>query len=294
MELSFNDNDIQVAENYLLEGDSDRAAEMLEAMRENMEAYIDAECETTDKRQYFAFDSAFERLAYHRVENDPRELVQVPASFGWVYYWLATTSGRDHEEMRDLLMQAVRWNPMQCDYRLQLAGIFYALGNAQECAQLSFSVLERTCDVSALAEAYANLGRFFLEEGESVAAAVGCARLGLRYMPEHPGVTDLLDRLHTEFPDACSDSDEHAMSVLAAEGVPTSPSAEIAVCLIMCATDAARAGDTAEATRLTVKARDLMGQEACEALIKLVRDADAELASEREEQSNGGDAGHAE
>ena len=301
MELSFNDNDIQLVEGYLGEGEVDRAEELLKAMRESMESYIDAECETTDKKQFFSFDSAFERLAYRRVENDPRELVQVPASFSTVYEYLAhfaSMSDRSleerHEKMRDLLMQAVRWNPMDCGHRLRLAEIFRLLGNKRECAQLAFSVLERASDITELAYAYALLGDFFLDEGESAAAAVGCARMGLRYMPDHPRLTDLLDRLHTEFPDACSDSDEHVMSVLAAEGVPTSPSAEIAICLIMCATDAARAGDTAEATRLTVKARDLVGQEACEALAKLVRDADAELASERGGQSGGEDTNHAE
>lgn len=44
-------------------------------------------------------------------------------------------------------------------------------------------------------------------------------------------------------------------------------SAEIAICLIMCATDAASDGDKQEATRLTVRARDLVGEEACAAII---------------------------
>ena len=61
----------------------------------------------------------------------------------------------------------------------------------------------------------------------------------------------------------------------------TSPSAEIAICLIMCATDAASDGDKQEATRLTVRARDLVGEEACAAIIKLVRESDAELNAER-------------
>ena len=70
------------------------------------------------------------------------------------------------------------------------------------------------------------------------------------------------------------------MGELALQGVPTSPSAEIAICLIMCATDAASDG-AQEATRLTVRARDLVGEEACAAIIKLVRESDAELNAER-------------
>ena len=58
-------------------------------------------------------------------------------------------------------------------------------------------------------------------------------------------------------------------------------SAEIAICLLMCATDAASEGDRNEATRLTLLARDLVGAPACEALIRLIRESDEELARER-------------
>ena len=52
-------------------------------------------------------------------------------------------------------------------------------------------------------------------------------------------------------------------------------------CYELLATDAANDGDKREATRLTVRARDLVGEEACAAIIKLVRESDAELNAER-------------
>ena len=118
-------------------------------------------------------------------------------------------------------------------------------------------------------------------ETENVSAAVGCARLALRLAPNDAHTTRLLNKIHTTYPDAAEESDEHVMGELALQGVPTSPSAEIAICLIMCATDAASDGDKQEATRLTVRARDLVGEEACAAIIKLVRESDAELNAER-------------
>ena len=60
---------------------------------------------------------------------------------------------------------------------------------------------------------------------------------------------------------------------------------------IMCATDAASDGDKQEATRLTVRARDLVGEEACAAIIKLVRESDAELNAERKAKRAGADKG---
>ena len=110
---------------------------------------------------------------------------------------------------------------------------------------------------------------------------LGCARLALRLAPNDAHTTRLLNKIHTTYPDAADESDDHVMGELALQGVPTSPSAEIAICLIMCATDAASDGDKQEATRLTVRARDLVGEEACAAIIKLVRESDAELNAER-------------
>lgn len=130
---------------------------------------------------------------------------------------------------RNALMQAVRWDPMNCNYRLDLAELFRALEDKQEWASLSFSVLERASDGKCAARAYANLGQYFLEpETENVSAAVGCARLALRLAPNDAHTTRLLNKIHTTYPDAADESDEHVMGELALQGVPTSPSAEVA------------------------------------------------------------------
>lgn len=284
MDLPISLQDITYAENYLAQGDLATATPLLERLVELAEEYIDAECKTEEKRQYFSFDSKFERLAYRRVEKDPRELVQVEVPFDRLYSDMAFAYIRqqDYVSARNALMQAVRWDPMNCNYRLDLAELFRALEDKQEWASLSFSVLERASDGKCAARAYANLGQYFLEpETENVSAAVGCARLALRLAPGDAHTTRLLNKIHTTYPDAADESDDHVMGELSLQGVPTSPSAEIAICLIMCATDAASDGDKQEATRLTVRARDLVGEEACAAITKLVRESDAELNAER-------------
>ena len=190
------------------------------------EEYIDAECKTEEKRQYFSFDSKFERLAYRRVEKDPRELVQVEVPFDRLYSDMAFAYIRqqDYVSARNALMQAVRWDPMNCNYRLDLAELFRALEDKQEWASLSFSVLERASDGKCAARAYANLGQYFLEpETENVSAAVGCARLALRLAPNDAHTTRLLNKIHTTYPDAADESDDHVMGELALKGVPTSP-----------------------------------------------------------------------
>lgn len=282
MDLPISQQDIQYAENFLGQGDIATAMPLLERLRELAEGYIAEACQPDDKTQYFSFDSPFERLAYRRVERDPRSLVQVEVPFDRLYSDLAFAyiRSQDYVRARDALMQAVRWNPMNCNYRLDLAELFRALEDKQEWAQLSHSVLERASDSRSAARAYANLGQFFLDGGEPAAAA-GCAHLAVRMAPSDPRTERLMKRLVEDAPEVSDISDEDAAGALSAQGVPTSPSAEVAICLIMCATDAAAEGDADEAARLTVRARNLIGEEACAALVKLVRESDAELAKER-------------
>ncbi len=294
MDLPVSVEDIAYAENYLAQGDLATAIPLLERLVELAEEYIDAVCKTTETKQYFSFESAFDRLAYRRVEKDPRELVQVDVPFDRLYSDLAFAYIRkqDYVEARNALMQAVRWNPMNCSYRLDLAELFRALGDKQEWASLSFSVLERASDGKSAARAYSNLGQFFLDpENDNASAAVGCARLAMRLAPHDPHTERLVNTLTNDYPDAMGESDDHVMGELGLQGVPTSPSAEIAICLIMCATDAAGEGDKQEATRLTLRARDLVGEEACAAIVKLVRESDAELNAERKAKRKDAAAG---
>ena len=93
-----------------------------------------------------------------------------------------------------------------------------------------------------------------------------------------------------EAPDAASASDAEAAQELASQGFPTDPNAETAICLLMSATDASKAGERDEATRYTLRARDLVGEDACAALIQLIHESDAELEAERAEVEGGADA----
>jgi hypothetical protein len=76
-------------------------------------------------------------------------------------------------------------------------------------------------------------------------------------------------------------SDEQAQELLENEGFPFGANAEIAVCLLMCATDAVDLGDRALATNLTLRARDLVGEPAAKALLELIRGEGKEAHDER-------------
>lgn len=282
MNMPVEARDIEYAEDLLAAGELDHAMTVLEPLAEQAGEYADAVCQNTEARQWFSFADAFERLAYRGVERDPRELTQIEAPFDRLYAALAYVyiQRQDLEAARDALMQAVRWNPMNCAHRLNLAEVFRALGNTQEWTALSASVLDRASTPQALARAYANLGQFFAEEG-NLRAAEGCRRAALRACDDDPAATALAARLDEAHPELAEEADEQVDAELAAQGLASGANAEIAVCLLMCATDAAAAGDRNEATRLTLRARDLVGAPACEALIQLIHESDAELAHEQ-------------
>ena len=277
METPISEQDIEYAETYLAAGDISTASQMLERYLELAEEYIAEMCQATDEVQYFSFQDPFERLCYARVERDPRRIVAVPAPFDRLYSDVAYVciQQQDYERARDALIQAVRWNPMNCKYRLDLAEIFRALGDIQEWAALSNSVLERASDGRVAARAYSNLGQLFIDQDNAVAAS-GCARLAVRLAPADARTVALMDRLAKEHPEVAKDSDDHVMGELSIQGIPTSPSADVAICLLICASDAATAGDRAQAAEYTARANGLIGKEACSALIKMIREADNE------------------
>lgn len=277
METPISEQDIEYAETYLAAGDISTASQMLERYLELVEDYIAEMCQATDEVQYFSFQDSFERLCYARVEHDPRRIVAVPAPFDRLYSDVAYVciQQQDYERARDALVQAVRWNPMNCKYRLDLAEIFRALGDIQEWAALSNSVLERASDGRVAARAYSNLGQLFIDQDNAVAAS-GCARLAVRLAPADARTVALMDRLAKEHPEVAKDSDDHVLGELSIQGIPTTPSADVAICLLICASDAAAAGDRARAAEYTARANGLIGKEACSALIKMIREADNE------------------
>lgn len=278
-------DELDAAEGLIAGGQADLAVELLERLAADAEEYVDRNCPTTDEVQWFSFPTIFERLCYRRVEKDPRELRDVGEPLDRLYADLAfaLVNEGDYAAATEALRQAVRWNPMGCGYRLDLAELYRTNGDVDEYLALTFSVFERASDVRHLVRAFCNFARHFMDTGadSAAAAALRCAR-----RLDWPDVVleDLLERAKGTRADPDSLSDEQASSVLAENGLPDGANAEVALCMLMCATDSATSGDRTLATALTVRARDLVGAPAVKALLELIRSTDAE---------DGGD-GHAD
>lgn len=269
-------DELERAEGLMLQGQPERAAELLARLAEDAEEYVDKNCPTTDEVQWFSFPTLFERLAYRRVEKDPRELRDVGEPLDRLYGDLALSNvhAGDYDAAMSALKSAIRWNPMDCGSRLNLADLYRVAGDMQEYLALTYSVFERASDARHLARAFVNFSGWFQasEKPRTAAAALRAARaLDVR----DSSVDAALDQAAGTERDPDLVSDDEVEALLAEEGLPDGANADIAVCLLMCASDAAAAGALDVAANLTLRARDLVGEAAAKALLELIRESDA-------------------
>lgn len=265
------------AEGLLIQGQDELARELLLRLAEDAEEYVDRNCPTTETLQWFSFPTIFERLAYRRVEEDPRELRDVGEPLDRLYADLALVDVHvgDYDHATEALKQAVRWNPMGCEHRLNLADLFRVAGNMQEYLALTYSVFERASDAHHLVRAFLTFSEYFqvTEKPRTAAAALYAAR---RFGMHDETLEAALDQAAGTDRDPDLLSSDEVDELLAAEGLPSAANAEIAICLLMCASDAAAMGQRDVATNLTLRARDLVGEEACMALLALIHEGDAD------------------
>lgn len=271
------DDALTQAEGYLVQGEDEAAAELLRRLAEDAEEYVDKNCTATDAVQWFSFPTEFEKLAYRRIEGDPRELRDVGEPLDRLYADLALASVHvgDYDEAKSALKAAIRWNPMDCGSRLNLADLYKLDGDMEEYLGLSFSVFERASDPRHLARAYVNFSAWFqVSEKPQVAAA--CLRAALALDVRDGALDAAVDQASGTDRDPAGVADDEAGGLLEAEGLPRGASAEIAACLLICASNAARAGQKHDATAYTLRARDLVGEPAAMSLLRAIQAAEAE------------------
>ena len=269
-------DELERAEGLMLQGQPERAAELLARLAEDAEEYVDKNCPTTDEVQWFSFPTLFERLAYRRVEKDPRELRDVGEPLDRLYgdLALANVHAGDYDAAMSALKSAIRWNPMDCGSRLNLADLYRVAGDMQEYLALTYSVFERASDARHLARAFVNFSGWF-QASEKPRTAAAALRAAHALDVRDSSVDAALDQAAGTERDPDLVSDDEVEALLAEEGLPDGANADIAVCLLMCASDAAAAGARDVAANLTLRARDLVGEAAAKALLELIRESDA-------------------
>lgn len=266
---------IQTVESYLACGQVAEAQPLVAELVASMEAYIDENCVTTDEVQYFSFASQFQKIAYQRVENDPRTLVAAPAAFDRVYadYAFCLLSLNDPEAAAEALKKAVRWNPMECAHRLDLAAVLNSLGDDDEYLKLSYSVFARASKSAHLVRAFLNFSQAFESAGEWEAAAA-CAKAAWRMNDSDARVVEVCERLAVQ--GECGDPrkmpDDRCSEVLDEQGLPDGANVVVVLSALLLAEILSAGEDEDAAAEMTWIAIDLAGQENAKALAQIVRE----------------------
>ncbi len=278
----FNMEQLERIEGYLANDQIAEMAPALEGLVADMETYIDENCVTTDDVQYFSFSSPFEKLTYRRVENDPRTLKDVPVPFDRAYadYAFCLVRANDFEKAAEQLKQAVRWNPMNCAHRLDLAAVLVKTGDYEEHLKLSFSVFARASKSIHLVRAYLNFADYFSHCGQFDTAAA-CVKCAARLAPQDKRVVNASSDLAIQHQcDPSVQTDELTESLLEAQGIPEGANVEIVLSALLLADISAAQGDMQTCKDMAQVAVDLVGQKKAMALADIVREQGEEIFPE--------------
>jgi len=221
-------DELERAEGMIVQGQDEAARDLLARLAEDVEEYVDKNCAPTEDVQWFSFPTLFERLAYRRVEHDPRELHDAGEPFDRLYADLALACVRtsDYSAASEALKSAVRWNPMGCGYRLDLADLFKVEGNMQEYLALTYSVFERASEARHLVRAFVNFAGWF-EVSEKPRAAAAALRAARRLGVSDSALTAALDQAAGSERDPDGVTDEETTRILAEEGLPDGANADV-------------------------------------------------------------------
>lgn len=294
--MLFNMEQLERAEAYLADEKFAQIAPAFEGMVADMEVYIDENCVTTPEVQWFSFESPFELLSYQRVEQDPREIKLAERPFDRAYADLAFCyiSAQDYERAADNLKKAVRWNPMNCAHRLNLAGVLTRLGDLGESLRLSFSVFARASKSAHLVRAFNNFTEYFIN-CEQYETAAACCKCALRLHEHDKRAGEFAKTLAEEHQcDPRTQADALTESLLDEQGLPDGANVEIVLSALLLADIAGARGDMQTCGDMAQVAVDLVGRERATALSQVVADAageqypeegDAPVASDAEDPS---------
>lgn len=266
------EEEITAAQSLLAQGEHAYALDSLRRMADDVESFVDANMQASSHEQWFSFDRYFEKLAYLRIETDPRQLhdVQEPYSKLYNHLALAYAYADDKDMFREALKQAIRWNPMDVSARLSLADVYRTQNNYEEFMALSVSALVRASRVEDMAHAFMNASVYFHAqmEDDTASAAMHMAKK----LDAHVSFVDaMISEVSQTKLDADRLTDEEASQLLSDAGIIFGANPEIIICLLTEAYLAGRKGLKNDATNLIVRGVHAIGQDMTTKLLEEIQ-----------------------
>ncbi len=127
--------------------------------------------------QYHTFAGPIEQIIFLNSCDKQRQYASAPEPFATLYltYGNLLMGMEDFEGAKSALENAIRWNPVNPNLKLEYADIFRAQGNLDEFFETSLDALTTAYTKEYLGRIYRNIGYYFIEKGkwkEAMAAYV--------------------------------------------------------------------------------------------------------------------------
>ena len=269
--------ELYACEALLMQGENERACTSLHVLADEAESYASANYVTSETDQWFSFNNLFERLCYQRLENDPRTLHNCPDPLSRLYADLARAYICVNEIglAKEALKAAIRWNPMDCASRLNLSDVMLHEGDTCEYLALSYSVLERASTPDQLARAYLNFIPSFRDDkkNDAVHALVHVLK---QLDSQNSEVQAIIHEAQGSEFDADSMTSSEAREILTREGLPCGANVDVCICLLTASEVERSHNHPHEATRLILRAHQLLGKEMAMKLLQEIQEANKE------------------
>lgn len=269
----FTPEQLEQAESFLRDNRFADVMPVFEGMAADIEKAQEEEYVATEDTQYFSFANPFERVTYKKVEDDKREIIDVEQRFDKVYADLAFCYIQQErwDEAREALKKAVRWNPMESTYRLNLAELFRIIEDHKEWLGLSYSVFERAYRPEHLVRAYINFAHAFMNAGDLMTSAA-LIKAALNIAPYDKRLREFQDTLIEQGVNPKELDKEEAEKLLDAQGIPEGANVAVVLSALIFADEAQEAGDMMEFAKYSKIAIDLVGEQNASVLSDIVKE----------------------
>ena len=150
------------------------AKKILEDTIERLEA---SQVYNDPKIQYHTFAGPIEQIIFLKDCDKQRDYAAAPEPFATLYltYGNLLMGMEDFEGAKAALENAIRWNPVNPNLKLEYADVFRVQGDLDEFFETSLDALTTAYTKEYLGHIYRNIGYYFIEKGkwnEAMAAYV--------------------------------------------------------------------------------------------------------------------------
>lgn len=230
---------LKQAESFIENNKIQEILPVFEGMASDIDKAEQNQYQSSDTQQFFCFETTLEKLIYKKVENDTRELIDISEPFDKVYSDLAFCyiQLQNYEKAREALAKAIRWNPMNCSYRLNLAELYRVAEMPEEWLGLSYSVFDRAYKPEHLVKAYMNFVPYMINL-QKISTAAALIQAAHELLPDDLSVKKAAEALIDAGSNPYTLDSDVAHQLLEEMQIPEGANATVIITALICSEQA--------------------------------------------------------